>query len=214
MLKNNVFSPICPDFAFRKKHPVLWGHVTEAGLLHHLPSHAHLHSPTSWPAYPQHITQHISQLSTQLLGSFNSLCHITTQHIYQLADWQLQLCVPPSQVSVQHWWLVYNGQHNYNVFSSTEGVFTNVWIDADEVGGQGDDDPEELLAHADDAADPGEEGQGGDVELRPRLLHLTVEVNEQAVSVLTRAAKDPSVFTITEKAPTMSSPGLKSLLTY
>ena len=138
------------------------------------------------------------------------------QHIYQLADWQLQLCVPPSQVSVQHCWLVYNGQHNYNhnVFSSTEGVFTNVWIDADEVGGQGDDDPEELLAHADDAADPGEEGQGGDVELRPRLLHLTVEVNEQAVSVLTRAAKDPSVFTITEKAPTMSSPGSKSLLTY
>ena len=72
-----------------------------------------------------------------------------------------------------------------NVFSSTEGVFTNVWIDTDEVRGQGDDDPEELLAHADDAADPGEESQGGDVELRPRLLHLTVEVNEQAVSVLT-----------------------------
>ena len=89
-----------------------------------------------------------------------------------------------------------------NVFSSTEGVFTNVWIDADEVGGQGDDDPEELLAHADDAADPGEESQGGDVELRPRLLHLTVEVNEQTVSVLTRAAKDPSVFTIIEKTPT------------
>ena len=76
-----------------------------------------------------------------------------------------------------------------NVFSSTEGVFTNVWIDADEVRGQGDDDPEELLAHADDAADPGEESQGGDVELRPRLLHLTVEVNKQTVSVLLELQK-------------------------
>ena len=97
-----------------------------------------------------------------------------------------------------------------NVFSSTEGVFTNVWIDADEVGGQGDDDPEELLAHADDAADPGEESQGGDVELRPRLLHLTVEVNEQAVSVLLELQKIHR-FSQRLKEPT-SAVTLKTLL--
>ena len=177
------------------------------------PSLTNIVASVSSAYYPTHIAVIYS-----VTGQFQfTLSHYNTTYLSTSRLTAATLCSPISSISpTLLTCLQYNGQHNYNhnVFISTEEVFTNVWVDADEVGGQGDDDPEELLAHADDAADPGEEGQGGDVELRPRLLHLTVEVNEQAVPVLTRAAKDPSVFTITEKAPTRSSPDWKSLLTY
>ena len=39
-------------------------------------------------------------------------------------------------------------------------LFENVRREGHDEGGSGEDDPEELLAHPDDAPDPGEEGEG------------------------------------------------------
>ena len=60
---------------------------------------------------------------------------------------------------------------------------TNVGGDADAECAEGDDDPEELLAYANDAADPGEESHGPDGELGPLLVHFTLKVDEHSISV-------------------------------
>ena len=56
-------------------------------------------------------------------------------------------------------------------------------MQADEVAADSDDDPEELLANADHAAYPGEEGQWLNVEFRFRLHNFSVKVYEQTKSV-------------------------------
>ena len=56
-------------------------------------------------------------------------------------------------------------------------------MQADEVAADSDDDPEELLAHPDHAANPGEEGQWLNVEFRFRLDNFSVKVYEQTKSV-------------------------------
>ena len=56
----------------------------------------------------------------------------------------------------------------------------------DEVAADSDDDPEELLAHPDHAANPGEEGQWSYVQLGPGLHHFSVNVYEHSISVRSR----------------------------
>ena len=57
-----------------------------------------------------------------------------------------------------------------------------------------DDDPEELLAHADDAPDPGEEGQGLNGQLGPGLHNLPVKIDIQTISVRPRFKTNVSGF--------------------
>ena len=56
-------------------------------------------------------------------------------------------------------------------------------MQADEVAADSDDDPEELLAHPDHAANPGEEGQWLNVEFGLRLHNFSVKVYEQTKSI-------------------------------
>ena len=62
-------------------------------------------------------------------------------------------------------------------------LFENVRREGDEEGGSGEDDPEELLAHPDDAPDPGEEGEGLYGQLGPGLQNLPIKVDIQTISV-------------------------------
>ena len=59
----------------------------------------------------------------------------------------------------------------------------NCFMQADEVAADSDDDPEELLAHPDHAANPGEEGQWLNVKFGLRLHNFSVKVYEQTKSV-------------------------------
>ena len=55
-------------------------------------------------------------------------------------------------------------------------LFENVRREGDKEGGSGEDDPEELLAHPDDAPDPGEEGEGLYGQLGPGLQNIKVDI--------------------------------------
>ena len=48
---------------------------------------------------------------------------------------------------------------------------------------EGDDNPEQLLPHSDDAADPGEQGEGLHAEAVPGGQNLVVKVHPQTVAV-------------------------------
>ena len=52
------------------------------------------------------------------------------------------------------------------------------------VGGDGYDDPEELLAHSNEAPNPGEEGHGLDGEVGGEQLHLVVNTHIQTIPVM------------------------------
>ena len=56
--------------------------------------------------------------------------------------------------------------------SSNLGQLKYFGLEGENKGQESDHDPEELLAHPDDAADPSQQGQLADGEVRPRLLHL------------------------------------------
>ena len=56
-------------------------------------------------------------------------------------------------------------------------------MQADEVAAESDDDPQELLAHPDHAANPGKEGQWLNVEFGLGLHNFSVKVYKQTKSV-------------------------------
>ena len=65
-------------------------------------------------------------------------------------------------------------------------AFCWVFLKTDEEAADSDDDPEELLAHPDHAANPGEEGQWSYVQLGSGLHHFSVNVYEHSISVRSR----------------------------
>ena len=83
-------------------------------------------------------------------------------------------------------------------------------MQADEVAADSDDDPEELLAHPDHAANPGEEGQWLNVEFRFRLHNFSVKVYEQTKSVGPRVKRHlcsfvPSTFILLKSVILLST---------
>ena len=63
------------------------------------------------------------------------------------------------------------------------GASENVRRECHKERDNGDYDPEELLAHPDDATNPGEEGQGLNGQLGSGLQNLLVKVDIQTISV-------------------------------